>query len=109
MTAYNVRKADIDSSLSHVTLHPKHLLPLTTMWLLLNHHDDNLYLPNCPPTYLTTKHRQIDQERINMRWSTIFTATCSLLALGASSSPIDVRDIKVLLTTATGGSEKTFK
>jgi hypothetical protein len=46
-----------------------------------------------------------------MRWSTIFTATCSLLALGASSSPIDidVKDIKVLLTTATGGSEKTFK
>jgi hypothetical protein len=44
-----------------------------------------------------------------MRWSTILTATCSLLALGASSSPIDVRDIKVLLTTATGGSEKTFK
>jgi hypothetical protein len=44
-----------------------------------------------------------------MRWSTILTATCSLLALGASSSPIDVKDIKVLLTTATGGSDKTFK
>ena len=44
-----------------------------------------------------------------MRWSTIFTATCSLLALGASAMDIDVKDIKVLLTTATGGSDKTFK
>jgi hypothetical protein len=44
-----------------------------------------------------------------MRWSTIFIATCSLLALGASSSPMEVKDIKVLLTTATGGSDKTFK
>jgi hypothetical protein len=44
-----------------------------------------------------------------MRWSTILTATCSLLALGASAIDIEVKDIKVLLTTATGGSEKTFK
>lgn len=47
-----------------------------------------------------------------MRWSTIFTATCFLLALGAlgaSAIDIKVKDIKVLLTTATGGSEKTFK
>ncbi|KAG7531020.1 hypothetical protein FFLO_04631 [Filobasidium floriforme] len=44
-----------------------------------------------------------------MRWSTIFTAACSLLALGASAIDIEVKDIKVLLTTATGGSDKTFK
>lgn len=72
-------------------------------------------LPSCySPIHRHPQHlhfRKIHQKPANMRWSTILTATCSLFALGASSSPIDidVKDIKVLLTTATGGSEKTFK
>jgi hypothetical protein len=42
-----------------------------------------------------------------MRWSSWFTATCGLLALGARA--IDVKDVKVVVTTATGGSDRTYK
>ena len=42
-----------------------------------------------------------------MRWSSLLASTCAILAIGAQA--IDVKDIKVLLTTATGGSDKTYK